>query len=81
MSLVVELGQGGRVGMGAFEMHVVTLGVLSRIAALLAHVDLVASLFVGVVVSDAVHLESVRLERAALGETLVAVIAFIGSDT
>lgn len=61
------------------QVQVVTFWVRSRVATLLAHVDLVASLFVRVVVCDPVYLQGVRLQRTSLGEGLVTVIAFVGS--
>lgn len=50
------------------------------VAALLAHVQLVASLLVGVLQGDAVDLLHVRLQRAALGEGLVAEVALVWTD-
>lgn len=52
-----------------------------RVAALLAHVQLVASLLVGVLLGDAVDLLHVGLQRAALGERLLAEGALVGTDT
>lgn len=49
------------------------------VAALLAHVQLAAPLLVGVLLRDAVDLLHVRLERAALGEGLVAQAALVGT--
>lgn len=51
-----------------------------RVAALLAHVQLVASLLVGVLQGDAVDLLHVGLQRAALGEGLVAEVALVWTD-
>lgn len=48
-----------------------------RVAALLAHVQLVAALLVGVLQCDAVDLLHVRLQRAALRESLVAEVALV----
>lgn len=50
------------------------------VAALLAHVQLVAPLFVGVLQGDAVDLLHVGLQGAALGEGLVAQAALVGAD-
>ena len=51
-----------------------------RVAALLADVQLVASLFVGVLQGDVVDLLHVGLQGAALGEGLVAQAALVGAD-
>lgn len=50
-------------------------------AALLADVQLVASLLVGVLLGDAVDLLHVGLQGAALGEGLVAEGALVGTDS
>lgn len=52
-----------------------------RVPALLAHVQLVASLLVGVLQRDAVDLLHVGLQRAALGEGLVAEGALVRTHT
>lgn len=51
-----------------------------RVAALLAHVELVAALLVGVGLRDAVDLLHVGLQRAALGEGLLAEGALVWTD-
>lgn len=51
-----------------------------RVAALLADVQLVASLLVGVLQGDAVDLLHVGLQGAALGEGLVAEVALVWTD-
>ena len=68
MALVVELEQRRAVGVPLLEVEVVRLWLERGGAALLADVDLVAALLVVVLVLDAVHLEAVGLERAALRE-------------
>ena len=78
LALVVALEQGGAVGVVVLEVDVVRLGLVARVAAVLTHVDLVAPLLVGEVVRLAVYLLTVRLERAALGEGLVAHRALVG---
>lgn len=52
-----------------------------RVATLLADVQLVASLLVGVLLGDAVDLLHVRLKGAALGEGLVAEGALVRTDS
>lgn len=52
-----------------------------RVAALLADVQLVASLLVGVLQGDAVDLLHVGLQGAALGEGLVAEVALVRTDS
>lgn len=52
-----------------------------REAALLADVQLVASLLVGVLLRDAVDLLHVGLQGAALGEGLFAEGALVGTDS
>lgn len=39
-----------------------------------------ATLFVGILVLDAVHFQAVRLQRTALRERLLTEIAFVGAD-
>lgn len=52
-----------------------------RVAALLADVQLVASLLVGVLLGDAVDLLHVGLQGAALGEGLLAEGALVRTDS
>lgn len=52
-----------------------------RVAALLADVQLVASLLVGVLLGDAVDLLHVGLQGAALGEGLLAEGALVWTDS
>lgn len=66
-------------GVGVLRVEVQQQLVLRgrRVAALLAHVQLVAPLLVGVLERDAVDLLHVRLQGAALGERLVAERALV----
>ena len=59
VALVVELEQRWTVGVVVFEVEVMGFGLDGGVAALLAYVDLVPSLFVVVVVLDAVYFEAV----------------------
>jgi len=81
MSLVVEFGKRWRIRVFSFEVHVVTFRILSCIATLFAHIDLVSPLFVRVIVCDAVHLQCVRFQRTPLRKRLVTVIAFVRTHT
>lgn len=77
--LVVELEQRGAVGVVVLEVKVVDLGFARGVAALLAHVDLRATLLVGVAMLHAVHLQAVRLEGTPLSERLLAQATLVGS--
>lgn len=79
--LVVELEQGWTVRMTVLEVHVVHLWLVGGVAALFADVDLGTALLVRVLVLDAVNLERVRLQGAALCERLVTHHAFVGPHT
>lgn len=79
--LVVELEQCGTVRVFLLQVQVVVFGLSSGVTALFAHVHLGSPLFVGVAVLDAVHLEHVRLQRAALSERLATVRANVRSHT
>lgn len=63
--------------MVVLEVHVVALRLAGGVAALLAHVYLRATLLIGVAVLDAVHLQAVGFEGAALREGLLAQIALV----
>lgn len=79
--LVVELEEGGAVGVVVLEVNVVALGLAGGVATLLAHVDLGTALLVGVAVLDAVDLEAVGLQGAALRERLLAQVALVWPHT
>lgn len=81
MPLVVELEESRAVGVVVLEVHVVALRLSRGVAALLAHVHLRAALLVGVAVLDAVHLEAMRLEGAALREGLLAQVTLVRTHT
>lgn len=55
MPLVVKFEQGGAVGVLLLQVDVVNLGLLGRVAAILAHVNLRSSLLVIVTVVDAMY--------------------------
>lgn len=55
MPLVVEFEQGGAVGVLLLQVDIVNLGLLGRVAAILAHVNLRSSLLVIVTVVDAMY--------------------------
>jgi len=55
MPLVVEFEQGGAVGVLLLQVDIVDLGLLGRVAAILAHVNLRSSLLVIVTVVDAMY--------------------------
>jgi hypothetical protein len=61
------------------QMQVVDLGLVGRVPALLADVHLGAAFFVGVLVLHPMHLQAVGLQRAPLGERLLAQVALVGS--
>lgn len=77
VALVVEFQQCRTVGMVVLEMQVVNFGLVGCVATLFAHVDLLSSLFVGVLMLGTVHLQRVRLERAPLSERLVAHVTLV----
>lgn len=81
MPFVVELEEGGTVGVVVLEVHVVALRLSRGVAALLTHVHLRAALLVGIAVLDAMHLQAMRLEGAALREGLLAQIALVRTHT
>jgi len=81
VSLVVKLEEGGRVRMVLLEVKIVELGLGGGVAAVLTHVHLGSPLLVVVLVSHAVHLETVRLQGTALGEGLFAEVALVGPHT
>merc|ERR1719336_1190094 len=81
VSLVVELEEGGAVGVVLLQVQVVDLGLWRRVPAVLTHVHLRASLFVVILVRHPVHLQAVALQGAALGEGFLTKIAFVRSDT
>lgn len=81
MPLVVKLVQGRTERVVRLEVQVVHFGLVGRVAALFADIHFGPALFVGVLVLDAVDLERVRLERAALRERLVAPVARVRADT
>lgn len=72
--------QQGAVRVKRVEMDEQRILSCRRVAALLAHVQLVASLLVGVLQGDAVDLLHVGLQRATLGEGLVAEVALVWTD-
>jgi len=55
MPLVVEFEQGGAVGVLLLQVDIVDLGLFSRVAAILAHVNLRSSLLVIVTVVDPMY--------------------------
>ena len=81
LSFVVASLECGTVRVQCLEVRVVLFGVRGREAAVLAHVHLVASLLVRKVIVQTVHLARVRLERAALGERFVALVALVRAHT
>lgn len=80
VALVVELEKGRRVGVLLLQVQVVYFRFVGRVAALLAYVHLRAPLLVRILVLNAVHLQAVRLQRAPLGERLLAQIALVRPD-
>jgi len=79
--LVVELEEGRGVRVLGFQVQVVCLRFLCRVATVLADVDLRSPLFVLVLMVDAVNLQAVTFQRAPLGEGLFAVVAPIWTDS
>jgi hypothetical protein len=77
VSLVVEFEQGRTVGVFLFQVKVVDFGLAGRVSALLAHVHFGPPLLVGVLVLDAVHFETVRLQRASLREAFFTKAALV----
>jgi len=63
------------------EVGVVQLRSTSCVAAFLAHVDLVSSLFVREVELATVHLATVRLQRTALCERLATLVTLIRTNS
>jgi len=61
------------------QVHQQVLLGARRVAALLAHVQLVAALLVGVLLAHAVDLLHVGLQRAALRERLVTQATLVGT--
>jgi len=81
MPLVVELEKGRGVRVLGFQVQVVRLGFLCRVATVLADVDLRSPLFVLVLMVDAVNLQAVTFQRAPLGEGLLTVVTPIWTDS
>jgi len=77
VSLVVELEEGGTVGVLLLQVDVVHLRLLRRVPAVLAHIHLRPPLLVLVLVRHSVHLQAVALQGAALGEGFLAKVTFI----
>jgi len=80
VSLVVELEEGGTVGVLLLQVDVVHLRLLRRVPAVLAHIHLRPPLLVLVLVRHSVHLQAVALQGAALGEGFLAKVTFVRSD-
>lgn len=72
--------QEGAAGVDAADVQVQVLLRGARVAAVLAHVQLVPPLLVGVLLLHAVDLLQVRLQRAALREGLVANLALVRTN-
>lgn len=66
--------------MKSLQVNVVGLNVGRGVAAVLADVEFVATLLVAKVEGDAVQFARVRLQRAALREALLTVLALVRSD-
>lgn len=81
MPLVVELEKGWRVRVLGFQVQVVRLRFLCRVATVLADVDLRSPLFVLVLMVDAVNLQTVTFQRTPLGEGLLTVVTPIWTDS
>jgi len=81
VSPVVRPQQRRTAGMVLSEMRHVLVGSAGHVAALFAHVDLVASLLVSEVELTAVYLATMRLERTALSEGLVTLAAPVWTNT
>lgn len=79
VSLVVKLEQGRAVRMVLLEMKVMDLGLVARVAALLAHVHFSPTLLVRVFVLNAMDLQGVRFQGATLREGLVTQDTFVGA--
>lgn len=67
-------------GMHLFQVDVVYVRLACGVATLLADVRFVSAFLVGEVQLEPVHLATVGLERAALCEGLVTVVAFVRSN-
>lgn len=72
--------QEGAAGVDAADVQVQVLLRGARVAAVLAHVQLVPPLLVGVLLLHAVDLLQVRLQRAALREGLVANLTLVRTN-
>lgn len=63
-----------------FKVDIVTLRFSCRVTTFLANVDFRAAFFVSVIVCLPVHLQTVALQRAALGEGLLTQVALVRSN-
>lgn len=72
--------QEGAAGVDAADVQVQVLLCRARVAAVLAHVQLVPPLLVGILLLHAMDLLQVRLQRAALRESLVANLALVRTN-
>jgi len=77
MPFVIELEEGGGVGVLLLQVEVVHLGLLGRVPTVLTNIDLRSALLVLVLVRHSVHFQAVALEGASLGEGLFTEIALV----
>jgi len=71
VSLVVELHEGGRIGMLLLEVQIMDLGLFGRVPAVLAHVHLASPLLVFVLMGHPVNFQAVAFQATPLGERLL----------
>jgi hypothetical protein len=62
VTFVVEFGQSRTVGMMLLQVQIVLFRLICRVSTFFANVHLGPTFFVGVIVCDSVHLQSVRFE-------------------
>lgn len=79
VAVVAAQGLAARVALAHVEE--VLVGLVGRVAAVLAHEDLGATLAVGILLENAMDLPQVGLEGAALCEGLVAQLTTVRTDT
>jgi len=81
MSLVVELEEGGGVGVVVLQVEIVDFGFRCRVPAVFADVHLRPPLLVVVLVRHPVHFEAVAFQGTTLGERFLTEIALVGSNS
>lgn len=81
LAFIVAFEEGRAVWVIVFEVDIVSLRFLSRMATVFAYIDFISPLFVGELIHHAVDLFTMRLQGTSLSESLVTLVAFVGAHT